>query len=62
MSEKEVYLIHTEVSNGYTCGCCGQTWDDVEIYDDLEKAQKRVHRINVFGRQSEYEAFKVHGF
>lgn len=32
------YIVKRDLNNGYRCGCCKYSWDDVEVVDTLEEA------------------------
>lgn len=40
MSDEDhtIYIVETEIWNGYTCGCCSNEYSDYEEFDNEEDA------------------------
>lgn len=59
---KKNYIVNIRYSNGYTCGCCGKTWDDIDVFDDIDEAIARIDEITAFGNIDESGSYEVIGF
>lgn len=63
---KKILIVYS-CSNGYSCSCCGQWWDEVEVYEvddsvdvkEFVREKDKEVELNDYGREAVDSAYVV---